>query len=64
MRGDHYVTLVVQVPTRLSEEAKEALRDFDMASGNSLGARGEGKKREKKKSFMDKVKEAFEDKEE
>ena len=64
VRGDHYVTLVVQVPTRLSEEAKEALRDFDMASGNSLGARGEGKKSEKKKSFMDKVKEAFEDKEE
>ena len=64
VRGDHYVTLVVQVPTRLSEEAKVALRDFDMASGNSLGARGEGKKSEKKKSFMDKVKEVFEDKEE
>ena len=45
------MTLVVQVPTRLSEEAKEALRDFDMASGNSLGARGEGKKSEKKKSL-------------
>ena len=26
VRGDHYVTLVVQVPTKLNEEAKEALR--------------------------------------
>ena len=34
MRGDHYVTLVVQVPTDLSEEAKEALRTFDAACGN------------------------------
>lgn len=34
IRGDHYVTLVVQVPTNLSEEAKEALRQFDAACGN------------------------------
>lgn len=61
IRGDHYVTLVVQVPTKLSEEAKEALRAYDAASDNSLKTKGEGKKPEKKKSFMDKVKEAFED---
>lgn len=63
IRGDHYVTLVVQVPTKLSEDAKEALREFDAASDNSLNSkgRGEGKKSDKKKSFMDKVKEAFED---
>ncbi len=53
VRGDHYVTLVVQVPTKLSESAKEALRAFDAACGNSTY--------EKKKSFMDKVKEKFED---
>ena len=29
VRGDHYVTLVVQVPTDLSREAKEALRAYD-----------------------------------
>lgn len=29
VRGDHYVTLVVQVPTGLNEAAKEALRKFD-----------------------------------
>ena len=31
VRGDQYVTLVVQVPTKLSEEAKDALRAFDAA---------------------------------
>ena len=34
VRGDQYVTLVVQVPTDLNEEAKEALRAFDAACGN------------------------------
>ena len=57
VRGDHYVTLVVQVPTKLSEEAQEALRAFDAACGN----RPAGKAQEKKKSFMDKLKETFED---
>ena len=36
IRGDQYVTLVVQVPTSLSAEAKEALRAFDAVSGLSL----------------------------
>ena len=35
-RGDHYVTLVVQVPEKLSHEAKELLKKFDAASGDSL----------------------------
>ena len=39
VRGDHYVTLVVQVPTGLSSEAKEALRKFDEVSGNSLNSK-------------------------
>ena len=38
MRGDHYVTLVVQVPDKLSHEAKELLRKFDEESGDSLNA--------------------------
>jgi molecular chaperone DnaJ len=38
IRGDHYVTLVVQVTDRLSNEAKELLRQFDMETGNSLNA--------------------------
>lgn len=57
VRGDHYVTLVVQVPTRLSADAKEALRAFDAVAGNTL-ARGEfaGAKQEKhrKKGFFNK----------
>src|SRR5699024_6451510 len=32
-RGDHYVTLVVQVPTTLNAEQREALHQYDMAMG-------------------------------
>ena len=46
IRGDHYVTLVVQVPTKLTEEQKEALRKFDDAmTGKSSGEK-------KKKGFF------------
>ena len=38
VRGDHYVTLVIQVPDKLSHEAKELLRQFDEVSGNTLNA--------------------------
>ncbi|MBQ3104291.1 MAG: molecular chaperone DnaJ [Lachnospiraceae bacterium] len=38
IRGDHYVTLVVQIPDKLSHEAKELLRRFDEESGDSLNA--------------------------
>ena len=63
IRGDHYVTLVIQTPEKLSAEAKEALRRFDELTGNSLnqGKEGDSDKKSKKKGFMDKVKEAFED---
>lgn len=67
VRGDHYVTLVVQTPTKLNEKAKEALRAFDAACGNRPAAEekaADGETAEqpkKKKGFMDKVKEAFED---
>lgn len=37
-RGDHYVTLVVQTPDKLSHEAKELLKKFDQLTGDSLGA--------------------------
>ena len=64
VRGDHYVTLVVQVPTNLIEDAKEALRKFDEACGNRpAGSAGDSteKSEKKKKSFMDKLKETFEE---
>ena len=64
VRGDHYVTLVIQTPEKLSAEAKEALRKFDELTGNSLNTPEEhtdGEKKKKKKGFMDKLKETFED---
>ncbi len=67
VRGDHYVTLVIQTPERLSAEAKEALRRFDELTGNTLhqnedaGEKTETGEKKKKKGFMDKMKEVFED---
>lgn len=49
VRGDHYVTLVVQVPEKMNEEQKEALRRFDEAMRGVPS--GEGEK--KKKGFRD-----------
>ena len=39
MRGDHYVTLVVDVPTKLNAKQREALKNFDEAM------QGDGKKK-------------------
>lgn len=62
VRGDHYVTLVVQTPTNLSKEAKEALRRFDELSGGSLSQEaGATDRKGKKKGFMDKIKESLDD---
>lgn len=56
VRGDHYVTLVIQTPEKLSFEAKELLRKFDELTGDSLNAakkvgtaKAEGKDSKKKK---------------
>ena len=58
IRGDHYVTLVVETPTKLSKEAKELLRQFDALTGDSLkeaervtSEGGTPKKEHKKKKF-------------
>ena len=59
VRGDHYVTLVIQTPEKLSSEAKELLRKFDELTGDSLNAArqaseekgaesGSGKRRKRK----------------
>ena len=45
VRGDHYVTLVVQVPTRLNDQQREALIAFDAAMND--GKRREDKKKRK-----------------
>ena len=56
-RGDHYVTLVVKVPDKLSQEAKDLLKKFDQETGNTLEAAKayEGDKEQankKKKGFF------------
>ena len=68
VRGDHYVTLVVQPPTNLNEEAKKALEAFDAACGNRPAADSTAetsekseKTEKKKKGFREKVKEMFEE---
>ncbi len=54
VRGDHYVTLVIQTPEKLSGEAKELLKQFDALTGDSLNAAKniDGEKQEtRKKKF-------------
>lgn len=58
VRGDHYVTLVIQTPEKLSAEAQELLRKFDELTGDSLHAaenassNGEKKTGKKKKKLF------------
>ena len=50
-KGDLYVTAVVEIPKKLTEKQKDLLRQFEATtSGNQY---------EKKKSFFDRVKDAF-----
>lgn len=68
-RGDHYITLIVKTPVKLSGEAKELLRQFDQLTGNSLNTQEESSddsddakaagKKKKKKSFAERMKDAF-----
>ena len=60
VRGDHYVTLVVQTPVKLSGDAKKLLKEFDAETDDSLTAverykaakaGGNGDK-QKKRGFM------------
>lgn len=51
IRGDHYVTLVVQVPERMNEAQKEALRNFDAVMRGEAAA-GEGTEKQKKKGLF------------
>lgn len=60
IRGDHYITLVVQVPDKLSNEAKEALKQYDEVSDKSLNAvkndSSDANSQEKKKKGFGKTK--------
>ncbi len=62
VRGDHYVTLVVETPTKLSAEAKDLLKKFDEVTGNSLNAvknHTEKESKENKESKDSKKKKGF-----
>lgn len=60
VRGDHFVTLVVQVPEHLTGEQKDLIRKYDEISGNTLKVGEDGKEEKpKKKGFMDKLKDSF-----
>lgn len=50
-KGDEYVKVIVQVPTRLSEKQKEILREFAKAGGEKLSTF--------KKSMFNKIKDTF-----
>jgi molecular chaperone DnaJ len=50
-KGDLFVQINVEIPKRLSEKQKEILRQFDSATT--------GKEYEQKKSFIERMKDAF-----
>ncbi len=55
VRGDHYVTLVVQVPLKLTNEQKELLQKFDDAMiGKNVEPEHEKEKEKGKKKFFGK----------
>ena len=54
VRGDHYVTLVVNVPTKLTGEQKELLEKFDEAMGGTVVAASSEDDSKKKKGFFKK----------
>ena len=59
IRGDHYVTLVVQVPEKLNAEQIEALKAFDAAMGGTLEEGKNGDEPEKKEEKGKKKKKGF-----
>lgn len=53
-QGDQHVTVNVVTPTKLNDQQKEALEAFALASGESIS-------KPKKKGFLDKMKDAFDE---
>ena len=52
VRGDHYVTLVVQIPTKLNSEQKELLKKFDDAMNGKEDSSDEDTGKKKKHKFF------------
>lgn len=53
IKGDHYVTFVVEVPTKLTEQQRDLLKEYAKESGEEIT--------EHKKGFFDKVKDSLKD---
>lgn len=53
LRGDQYVTVIIDVPTKLNEEQRKKLQEFAQISGDDVHPQ--------RKGFFDKVKDAFGD---
>ena len=51
VRGDHFVTLVVQVPDKLTEEQKSILSEYDKTIGGNAGGARKGFEEGEKPSF-------------
>lgn len=49
IRGDHYVTLVIQVPTKLTSEQKEMLQKFDNAMNGGVETESAEPEKDKEK---------------
>ena len=45
VKGDQYVTLIIDVPTKLSREAEELLRSYEEASGGNAALKNKKKKK-------------------
>lgn len=63
IRGDHYVTLVVQVPTKLTGEQKDLLEAFDRSMYGDKSSVANGNSEEsshKKKGLKEKINDLFE----
>ena len=55
-RGDQYVTVTVQTPTRLTQAQKEAMRAFGEAMGELKKEDGKDSEKDTSKTFFDKKK--------
>ena len=61
IRGNHYVTLIVQVPKNLNSEQKELLQKFEDSLNGISPDENDTKTKKKKKGFMDRIKETIEE---
>ena len=63
LRGDHYVTLLVQTPESLTAEQRRILEEFDATLDTRWSAKADkaagSEKKSKKKKFTEKLNEIF-----